>query len=297
MHSILFYVDQEDARVRHAEEIAGRLGATLTLVTVVPPVPSRLRRGSEEIQRLIVDDHREKLERMRLDSERAHATRVLVGRPDEEIIKEVAAGSYNLLLKSPAPDGQLLGRLAGTIDMRLLRACPCPVGVIRPDSEGEFRRVVAAVNTDDSVEFNQTILDYAALVAAKGFRELHLLHAWTLFGESMMRSGRGRLPPEELRANLAQEEQRRRESLDELMGLLEERLGAADPEYPRPTLHLIKGDPGPVVPELVEQLGADLLIMGTKPRIGLPGLLIGNTAERLLGQVNCSVLTVKSAGP
>lgn len=294
--SILFYVDQDEARVGHAGQIAERLGAHLTLAAVVPPYPSYLRKDSEEIQQLIVDERRRRLERLRPNSERIHATRVLVGRPDEEIIKEVAAGGYDLLLKSPAPEGQILGRLAGTIDMRLLRACPCPVGIIRPELEGEFRHVVAAVNTDDAVELNQAILEYAALVGAKGFSELHLVHAWGLFGESMLRSGVGRIPPAELKAELAREEQRRRESLDGLMALVEKRLGAVEPDYPRPILHLIKGDPGPVVLSFLQDLGADLLVMGTESRKGIPGLLIGNAAERVLGQVNCSVLTVKSAG-
>ncbi len=36
--------------------------------------------------------------------------------------------------------------------------------------------------------------------------------------------------------------------------------------------------------------------MGTVSRTGVAGLLIGNTAERILRQVDCSVLTVKPDG-
>ncbi len=36
--------------------------------------------------------------------------------------------------------------------------------------------------------------------------------------------------------------------------------------------------------------------MGTVCRTGIPGLIIGNTAERVLDSVKCSVLTVKPAG-
>jgi nucleotide-binding universal stress UspA family protein len=36
--------------------------------------------------------------------------------------------------------------------------------------------------------------------------------------------------------------------------------------------------------------------MGTVSRTGVAGLLIGNTAEKVLNQVGCSVLTVKPDG-
>lgn len=36
--------------------------------------------------------------------------------------------------------------------------------------------------------------------------------------------------------------------------------------------------------------------MGTVCRTGAPGLLIGNTAEKILYEVDCSVLTVKPDG-
>jgi nucleotide-binding universal stress UspA family protein len=42
--------------------------------------------------------------------------------------------------------------------------------------------------------------------------------------------------------------------------------------------------------------GIDLLVMGTVCRTGIAGFLIGNTAEEVLNQVDCSVLTVKPEG-
>ena len=38
----------------------------------------------------------------------------------------------------------------------------------------------------------------------------------------------------------------------------------------------------------------ELIVMGTAGRVGLPGFFIGNTAEEVLRQVDCPVLTVKS---
>jgi nucleotide-binding universal stress UspA family protein len=48
-----------------------------------------------------------------------------------------------------------------------------------------------------------------------------------------------------------------------------------------------------VIQELVERHAADLLVMGSVSRGGIAGLLLGNTAERLLDRVHCSLLTIK----
>jgi universal stress protein E len=37
----------------------------------------------------------------------------------------------------------------------------------------------------------------------------------------------------------------------------------------------------------------DLVVMGTVARAGIAGMLIGNTAERVLRKLRCSVLIVK----
>jgi len=44
------------------------------------------------------------------------------------------------------------------------------------------------------------------------------------------------------------------------------------------------------------QLNSDLLVMGSVARSGIPGLVVGNTAEKILGHVDCSVLVLKPKG-
>jgi len=61
------------------------------------------------------------------------------------------------------------------------------------------------------------------------------------------------------------------------------------------TIHR-RGEPEQVIPELVVAQGIDLVVMGTVARTGIAGLLIGNTAERLLRKLPCSVLAVKPDG-
>ncbi len=67
-------------------------------------------------------------------------------------------------------------------------------------------------------------------------------------------------------------------------------------DYLKPVVQLAEGDASYVVPEKATELGADLVVMGTLARTGIAGLLMGNTAESILMQLDCSVLTVKPPG-
>ena len=66
--------------------------------------------------------------------------------------------------------------------------------------------------------------------------------------------------------------------------------------YLKPKLHIIQGEAKTEIPALVKSLGAELVVMGTVARSGVPGLLIGNTAESILNQLECSVLALKPEG-
>ena len=51
-----------------------------------------------------------------------------------------------------------------------------------------------------------------------------------------------------------------------------------------------------MIPKLAHEKQVDLIVMGTVCRTGIGGFFIGNTAEKILQDVDCSVLTVKPEG-
>jgi nucleotide-binding universal stress UspA family protein len=58
----------------------------------------------------------------------------------------------------------------------------------------------------------------------------------------------------------------------------------------------VKGDPQHEVPRVARELGVELVVMGTVARTGIAGLFMGNTAESILTQLDCSALTMKPPG-
>jgi nucleotide-binding universal stress UspA family protein len=59
--------------------------------------------------------------------------------------------------------------------------------------------------------------------------------------------------------------------------------------------HLSEVPAASAIVDLAEELGADLIVMGTRGRTGLKHVLLGSVAERTLRHAPCSVLTVKAS--
>jgi universal stress protein E len=100
--------------------------------------------------------------------------------------------------------------------------------------------------------------------------------------------GRGRSSAEMLDSALSEIEARRETDLELL--LTKVRLSFVELDI---AMLLQKGDVRRLLPQLVDERNVDLVVMGTVSRGGLPGLLIGNTAEKLINSLSCSVLAVK----
>jgi universal stress protein E len=63
-----------------------------------------------------------------------------------------------------------------------------------------------------------------------------------------------------------------------------------------PKIQIVSGTPESAILETIEREAIDLVIMGTIARSGLVGILTGNTAERLLPRLQCSLLALKPDG-
>jgi nucleotide-binding universal stress UspA family protein len=57
---------------------------------------------------------------------------------------------------------------------------------------------------------------------------------------------------------------------------------------------LVEGTPDEQITRLARKRRADLIVMGTRGRVGLKEIMIGSTAERVIGRAHCPVVTVRS---
>ena len=63
-----------------------------------------------------------------------------------------------------------------------------------------------------------------------------------------------------------------------------------------PQVHIVTDPPDFAILEHIDTHAVELLVMGTLARSGIAGFMVGNTAERLLPRIPCSVLAVKPTG-
>ena len=85
-------------------------------------------------------------------------------------------------------------------------------------------------------------------------------------------------------------------SLDRLVGQVTDSASQDSLNYLKPRTHLVRGSARKEIPALAKHIEADLVVMGTVARTGIPGFIMGNTAESILNQVDCSVLAIKPPG-
>jgi nucleotide-binding universal stress UspA family protein len=103
-------------------------------------------------------------------------------------------------------------------------------------------------------------------------------------------------PEDKIIAYVEEVRQQHAASLDGLMRDVTGKLGQDALDYLKPQTHLLKGWARKEIPVLAKQIEADLVVMGTVARTGVPGFIMGNTAETILEQIDCSVLAIKPPG-
>lgn len=293
---------QSDSAVHRARALAQHSGARLTLFGAVHDVPAGARAVAgalpvEEFQRRVVADLRAGMNAAAAELRRAGIdvdSTLAVGRPFIEVIRKVLRDGHDLVIQAAEGRGGLCERLFGSLSLHLMRKCPCPVWVVKADGPRRYARILAAVDTGEEFQFsgrgslNAVILQHAAALARMDASELHVVQAWSLYQEGYMQA-RGGMDDSALR-------KLRRETRVHYEQQLRAFIAGQDLGGLRTHEHVLHGDAPRMITNLVRRERFDLLVMGTLSRSGLAGLLIGNTAEKVLNTVGCSVLTVKPAG-
>ena len=295
--NILLVAPIDKQLLRQAASILKTSQSKLTLMSVAPQIESSMVKTDSgktvDLQKLLVKDLKAELDEVAeklKDEEFRVRTVVTSGQPFIEVIRQVISKKHDLVMMLADGVTNVREQLFGTLSSHLMRKCPCPVWIIKPTRRKKLRNVFAAVDPDptDATRnaLNIEIIKRALTIAQSDNAKLHIVHAWNSLGGEATRSRRW-MTKAEIRLYVGQDAADHRNRLGQLLEITTD--GSE-------VVHMLQGKPGTVIPEIVEREKADLLVMGTVCRTGIPGFFIGNTAEMILGQVDCSVLTVKPKG-
>lgn len=280
-----------------AMALAEEHGGALHLVHVLPLPPKHhiswpFKRSPKELASHVEEERALELQALAqpaLDRGIEVSTRVVTGVPQLQLILEVDACKADLLIVVDEPQQRKKERGFGSVTKKLLRKCPCPVLALRSHASSSCKRVLAAVDVgpqapEDSPP-NHSVLARAEAMMESKTSSLIVFHAWELWNEHYLR-GRGGLGASEVDVAREQEESQRLARLEQLVSDSLTKGTTTD-------IRLVNGDPRDRLVELVELEEVDLVVMGTVGRTGVVGLVIGNTAEKILDELSCSVLAVK----
>ena len=202
-------------------------------------------------------------------------------RTSEGITKAARSIGADLIIKTSAHATDVSRPLRTPDDWNLLRHANVPVLLTQSTTWPAKPIIVAAIDVYDPSheDLNARILASAQQLTHQLNGELHLacifpgLSNWLDEITSMQSYAKLRRAIEE-------------EIFEELAAFTkQEKISDYKP-------HAIEGVAAGAMRNLVGLLGADLVVLGTKARTGVTGMLLGNTAEKLLNEVTCDILTV-----
>jgi len=217
-----------------------------------------------------------------------------------EIIRQVLRGKHDLVVVGKRDVTDLRRMLYGNTSMKLLRRCPCPVLVTKPLTfasgvlgAGSHRGPgtdISPLNilvATDLQPFSENALRMGIALAQQMKAHLHILHVVEYKLDEVCNIG---LPD-------AKQAEYRRKVRAHAQEVLHAQLEKTDYKAlgARIEVHLggDVGFPDVAIQHFIQAHQIHLLVMGTIGRGGIPGIMIGNTAERLLPEVHCSVLAIK----
>jgi nucleotide-binding universal stress UspA family protein len=285
--------DEAHTAIDQAASLARASGAGITVMRVLDVRPFKrwqwrgdsgeIRSQLERSQRELLEAHVNPLRDEGLDV----AIEVRWGKPWLELIHGVLRDGHDLVVKTAEGFNRRSGLFFGSTALHLFRKCPCPVWVTSGGDLVERRRILAAIDSTEDETRTATssrILNLAASMAGDG-GELHVASAWQAAFEELLRE---RVEPEQLAEYVRSAREDARASL--------ERALASAGHVKTDHVHLLKGEPRHTLARLARRGEFDLIVLASLGRAGGAGVLIGETAETLIGSVRCSVLVIKPPG-
>lgn len=311
-HNILVLFDRATGSreaLDRAAALAARNGARLGLLVCLTEFDRADTRG--KLQEIVIRGlrgHFNTLVEPLRDRGIAVCVEVGVGRPFVEAIRMALRHDYDLLVKTAESAGRH-GFRFGSTDLHLLRKCPRPVWLFRKRPEPAAGGVLAAISPappgSGGEALNIRILELAAALARQHRQPLHVAQGWAPPDPMLLRwlGWRGELAGG-LAGELAggwQELERQREQAAARFNAVVDRIvsqeiGQEIGQEIAVHRHFVDGIAADVLARLVEANAIDVIVMATLTRTGVPGLLIGETAEDVLRRIDCSVLAVKPDG-
>ncbi len=199
---------------------------------------------------------------------------VLDGPP--ALVLEECSTEAGLLVLGSRGHGGFAGLLAGSTAVSVTAHAHCPVVVVRRDTADRTRTGHVAVGVDGS-EHSLLALGFAVEQAALRRVPLHVVRAWQPRREQWQLTG----------------EQTRDAALAEQRAELDEPLRRWQESFPDVEVTVETAAAAPAGLLVDASRNAQLMVVGTRGRGGLRGMLLGSVSQQLIQHAHCPVAVVR----
>lgn len=267
--------------IRRAVRLGEEHRATLEILHVLEEVPpGELTRAGETLE--TAEKGLAEVAAKLVPKEVASRCQIETGKDFVAIIRCARQARADLIVIGAHGDHRLKDDVFGTTAQKLARKASIPLLVVKQPAQAPYRRILAA--TDFSAASRQA-LEVALHIAPQA--EIDLLHVYGTWGENRLSMAGG--GPQD-RMNY------RRQMESSTSKRLQDWLEHIDLRGRHTNLHIRQGHPATVISEMASERQSELVVMGTTGRSGLPYILLGSVAEKVLPAVRCDALVVKPQG-
>jgi len=194
----------------------------------------------------------------------------------EGIIRQALHVDARYVLKDTHYHSVISRAIFTNTDWHLIRTCPAPLWLVKPDTDFDHPSIMAAVDPlhehDKPATLDARILSEACALADSLEGIAQVFHGFNPYLE----------PDDPDRIETRHAEALR--ALTEQFQLVDERI------------HLVAGVTSDVFPQFVHEHTASLVVMGSLARSRLENAMVGSTAEKVLDKLPCDVLVIKPKG-
>ncbi len=276
--------------LRQAVRLAAINQAQLTVVHVMDEfLVHELKRALSVDQATVRSDWQDRLKKFVDDADvgapNVHVV-VRIGHPFTELSEACQTAGADLLVMGVKGSRQDPKRV-GVIAAKCVRKAPVDVLLVREDATGPFKRVATCVDFSDN---SGKAVRRALQIAGNDGAAVDCLYVYqSALAMSLDYGGMG--APMPFTADSVTLDQWRADLISFVKPL-----SAEAPGVQVTTTVIERINIRETILEHVQETHADLVVLGTRGRTGLREMLIGTTAEKIVGNATCSILAVKPDG-
>lgn len=200
------------------------------------------------------------------------------------VMMSMNTNNFDLVIKGAKDHYGIVDRIFTHSDWSLLRHCPAPVLLVKSSKPWANNRILASIDAtahnkghqlinDNILEFSEHLTDHLST-------DLHIINSYPMVALAF-----AMVPevtaPDDVQEYITRQHRNECEKYAHKFNINEDHI------------HIVEGDPDDVLEVTAKELEADLVVIGSVAREGFSGVLLGNTAEKIINNVPCDILVIK----